>query len=139
MSAGKVDDDSARRRRDLGRSPMREADERHVGAAREGRIVRDETGDPAAAVTAEPWVENDRRLARQRVRAQRVELERGMREYPVERLLTRVPRRTHDSHCWHKAYYAYRSLIMRQTRTAVTAETAETGATLRARWSASSS
>jgi len=45
----------------------------------------------APAVAAETRIERPGRLARERIRAERVQLERGMREHAIERLLTGVP------------------------------------------------
>src|SRR5512134_367037 len=65
MSPGEIDDDSARWRDDLSRGTVWKTDECHIGPARKRGVVRDETGYPAPAVTAETRVENGRRLARQ--------------------------------------------------------------------------
>ena len=102
MRAGQVDDDAAGGGSTARGLLVREAEEDDVGAAREGRIVRDEAGNPAPPVAAEPRVEGVRRLAGEGVRAERVELEARMCEHPVERLLTRVAGRAHDSRCRHR-------------------------------------
>ena len=86
MRAGEVDDDAARGRLERRRPLVVEAHEDDVGAARERLLVRHERGQPAA-VAGEARVEREA-AAGERVRAERDELELGMREHAVERLLT---------------------------------------------------
>ena len=93
VGSGEVDDHAARRDVERCCLVVREAEERDVGAGRERRVVRDEPRHAAPAVAAEARIERPGRLARERVRPERVQLERRMREHAVERLLTGIPGR----------------------------------------------
>ena len=90
VRTGEIDDDAARGRRDRCGLLVAETEEDDVGATRQRRVVRDEAGDPAPPVSAEPRVERVRGPPGERVRAEGIELEAGMGEDAVQRLLARV-------------------------------------------------
>src|SRR3981081_2772088 len=97
MPAREVDDDCVRRRLEGGRLVMTQAEEEHVGTACQRFTVRDERGQ--GAVQSE--IERRRRLPGEGVRAERDDLELGVREDPVERLLaciTRAPNECSREH-----------------------------------------
>ena len=109
-----------------------------VGAARERCLVRDEPRNAAPPVAAEPRVERVGRLPGERVGAERVELERrgaGARDRASPDPRTRMRRRSRRS---PSAYYADTIGVMPASG-ATQGFSAQLGATLRARWSASSS
>ena len=106
VRAGKVDHHAAGRGVELRRPLMLEADEDDVGAACQRLLVRHEGGSPAAAVAREARIERRRALAGQRVRAEREEVELGVGEHTVERLLPGVAGGTDDGGERHVAYYA---------------------------------
>ena len=98
MCAGEVDDDRAGRRLDLGRARVREAEEDDVGAGRERLVVRHERGQ----MPVQPQIERGRRLPGERIRAERDDLELGVCEHAVERLLAGVAGAADDGggrHC----------------------------------------
>ena len=97
-----VDDHTARRDVERRSLFVRQAQESDVGAGSERRVVRDESRDAAPAVAAEAGIERPGRLARERVRPERVQLERRMREHAIQCLLSGVPRRAHYRHSRHR-------------------------------------
>ena len=96
VTAGEVDDDALGRRLDPRRLLVAEAEEDDVRAARERLVVRDEGGGRRGAVAGEPRVERGGGLPGERVGAERGQLEPGVGEHAVERLLAGVPGRPED-------------------------------------------
>src|SRR5207244_4881787 len=114
VRAREVDDDRVVRRLE-GRSVLvAEADEEHVGAARQRVGIRDECRQRAV----QPDVESGCRLVGQRVRAERDDLEVRVGEHPVERLLPRVAGAADDRGGEQYKYYAELLIIMQSVRTA---------------------
>ena len=87
VRAGEVDDDRVGRRHERGGRVVVEAAEDELGAGGQRLVVRDEDGQRPVPVAAEPRVERVGRLPGERVGSERDELEPGVREHPVERLL----------------------------------------------------
>src|SRR5207245_4514474 len=96
VGAGQVDHDPARGRLEPRGALVVEADEDDVGAALQGRLVRDEVRDPLAAVPVQAGIELGGAPAGEAVRADGVQVELGMREHAVERLLPRIAGGTDD-------------------------------------------
>ncbi len=98
VRAREIDDDTGRRDVDRGRRLVREADDRDVGLVGQRLLVRDEGGDGSPC---QPRVERARRLARERVGADRDQAQLRVAEHPVERLLTGIAGRTDDADICH--------------------------------------
>ena len=92
VAAGEIDDDRVARRVEQRRLLGAEAREHHLGVVLESLGVRDER----RKVPVQADVERGRRVARQRVRPERHELELRVREHPVEGLLAGVAGATED-------------------------------------------
>ena len=89
------------RRLELRRPLVVEADEDEVGAASQRLLVRNERGRPAGPVAGEAGVESARGLPGERVRAEREQVELGVREDAVERLLPGVAGSADDGRVRH--------------------------------------
>ena len=97
VCAREVDDDAARRRLDRRGLLVRQAEKGHVRAAGEGRVVRNEARHPATAVAVETGVERGRVASGERIRPDGMQLELGMPEHAIERLLAGVPGAADDA------------------------------------------
>ena len=95
--AGQVDDDGVGRRLEL--DVTADEDERSAGSECLG--VGYEAGDTAVTVAREARVERRSRLSGVRVAAERKQLEIGMREDAIERLLAGKTRRAEDGDRLH--------------------------------------
>jgi hypothetical protein len=93
VPAREVDDDSVRRRLECGRFAVVQAEEENVGSARQRLRVRHERRQ--RAVEAE--IQRRRRFPRQGVRPERDDLELGVPEDTIERLLPRIAGATYES------------------------------------------
>src|SRR4029079_18511537 len=102
MRPGEIDDYRAFRRVEV----VVEAAEDESGPGRERLLIRDELRKRSVPVPGEPRVERLGRFARQRNGAEREQLERGVREHAVERLLPGETARADDSRRNHMEYYA---------------------------------
>jgi hypothetical protein len=101
VSAREVDHDAASRGLESSGVLVRQAEEGHVGLAGERRGVRDQPRDALAAVAVETWVEGGRILSGERVRADGIELELGVAQHAVERLLAGVAGSADDADVGH--------------------------------------
>ncbi len=93
-----VDHDGVGRRLECGGGLVREAEEEHVGVTRRGSRIRDERRQRAV----ETRVEATGRLPGERLGTERDELQVGVREHPVERLLAGVAGRADDRRGRHR-------------------------------------
>ncbi len=80
---------------------MRETDECDVRLARERGLVRDQARHALAAVSVEARIERRRVAARQGIRPDRIQLELGVGQDAIERLLARVAGGTNDTDVRH--------------------------------------
>ena len=97
MRAREVDDDRVGGRLERGGVFVAEAEEEHVGAGGSRLGVRDEIRERAVQAR----VERRSGAAGERVRAERDDLEPGVREHAVEGLLTHVPGAADDRSSRH--------------------------------------
>ena len=98
MRAGEVDDDCIVRRLDCGRVGVVEAEEDELRARGTCRLVRHECRERPV----QPHVERGSCLPGVRVGAERDDLEPGVREDAVERLLTGIPAASENGCCDHR-------------------------------------
>ena len=108
VRAGEVDHDRVGRRIDGGRLRVVEAEKEQLCADCERLLVRDERRQRAV----QTHVERRRASAGEGVRAERDDLEPGVREHTIEGLLSRVAAAPGDGGGDHNAYYAKLELLM---------------------------